>query len=127
MDKRTGMGSTSPSQSGPLSHGGSLSTMKFGDEPKSAKESIPGLPVIWRIRPGVDAHRMPASIIAQEGEQISLDSYYLLTDKESDDVLPPNQGSIRREPPVFSAETQRLINQCRARKQEVLAQACLKG
>lgn len=49
-----------------LSQTGDQATMKFGNEMKSGKESIPGRPVLFRLRHGNS--NLPFGIVGQEGE-----------------------------------------------------------
>ena len=51
-----------------ITRSGDKNTMKFGDEPKSGKASIPGRPVIWRPHLGMAAYQGPVGWVAQEGE-----------------------------------------------------------
>lgn len=64
-----------------LSQTGGTATMKFGNEMKSGKESIPGRPVLYRHRNG-DSD-MPIGIVGQEGEKCP-DGYILETGAQSD-------------------------------------------
>lgn len=44
--------------------------MKFGDEPKSGKASIPGRPIVWRTHLGMGGLPVgtPVGYVAQQGE-----------------------------------------------------------
>lgn len=55
---------------------GDMPTMKFGNEMKSGKESIPGRPVLFRLSSGDST--MPIGIVGQEGEDCP-DGYTLET------------------------------------------------
>lgn len=63
-----------------LSQTGGKAVMKFGNEAKGGKMSIPGRPVLWR-RIGAPGD-MPRGVIAQEGEDFSSQGYELLTDAD---------------------------------------------
>lgn len=97
-----------------ISQTGSRATMKFGDEPNSGKQSIPGKPVIWRTKPAVSSEII--GHVYQEGEIPEVDNLYLLSGKESDSSLyPGHAGKI-----VMSPETQKLINQCTTEREKVI-------
>lgn len=64
-----------------LSQTGDQPTMKFGNEMKSGKESIPGRPVLFRHRNGDNS--IPVGIVGQEGETPP-DGYTLETDAQRD-------------------------------------------
>lgn len=53
-----------------ITRSGSRDTMKFGDEPKSGKASIPGRPVVWRTHLGMGGLPVgaPVGYVAQQGE-----------------------------------------------------------
>lgn len=89
-----------------LSQTGPKAVMKFGNEAKGGKTSIPGRPVVWR-RIGA-AGAIPHGIVAQEGEQgLQEKGYTLATD------APYSNGDPRRAlllalestPPLWSPET----------------------
>lgn len=105
---------------------GSLAVMKFGDEPGSAKESIPGRPFIYRPNPIYSGPGTPASYILQEGEDWSPpDGATLLSGKAEDGRLPPS--SLGCAPTRMSPATLDLMRKCRARRDDVLARAALRG
>lgn len=83
-----------------LSQTGPKAVMKFGNEPKGGKMSIPGRPVLWR-RIGTPGS-MPRGVIAQEGENFENQGYTRLTDADHapgyrEDCLKDGDGS----PPAF--------------------------
>jgi nicotinic acid phosphoribosyltransferase len=97
-----------------ISQTGSRATMKFGDEPNSAKESIPGKPIIYRTKPVVSSDIV--GYVFQEGEKVNIDNVYCLSDREDSSALyPGHAGRI-----VMSPETQNLIDKCRADKAKIL-------
>lgn len=104
-----------------LSQTGSQATMKFGDEPGAGKQSIPGRPVVWRPK-AYEMSSLPASIILQEGELWN----------PGYDILPVTGGQPRPRQPaqqgatVFSPETIKLIEECKARKSAAIARAALR-
>jgi len=97
-----------------ISQTGSRATMKFGDEPNSAKESIPGKPVIYRTKPAVSGEVV--GYVYQEGEPLIHFDAYLLSGREDASALyPGHAGQI-----IMSLQTQLLINECRAARARVL-------
>ena len=97
-----------------VSQTGNRATMKFGDEPNSAKQSIPGKPVIWRTKPVISSDIV--GYVYQEGEVPQVDDLYCLTDKKDASALYPGHiGKI-----VMSPETQALINQCTAERAKII-------
>lgn len=58
---------------------GDTPTMKFGNEPGRGKESVPGKPVVFRLRSG--NHNLPIGIVGQQGEDCP-DGYAPLTNTE---------------------------------------------
>ena len=60
-----------------LSQTGDQATMKFGNEMKAGKESIPGKPILFRLRSGNS--ELPVGIVGQEGEECP-DGYIQDTD-----------------------------------------------
>jgi hypothetical protein len=109
-----------------LCKSGSCSVMKFGDEPGSGKESIPGRPVIYRPNPLHAGPSTPVSYILQEGEDWQPPHNATRLSGESfDNRLDPSRiGGL---PPVMSPATQSLIAECRKRRDDVLARAALRG
>ncbi len=97
-----------------ISQTGSRATMKFGDEPNSGKQSIPGRSVIWRTKPAVSSEII--GYVYQEGEIPDVPDIYLLTGKGDSSALYP--GHVGRV--VMSPETQKLINQCTAERAKIL-------
>lgn len=95
---------------------GNRATMKFGDEPNSAKESIPGKPVIWRTRPASSSSKIVGHVY-QEGEMpdSNLDIYLLSGTESASSLYPIHSGQI-----VMSPETQKLIDNCKANKAKIL-------
>ncbi|MEW6434415.1 MAG: nicotinate phosphoribosyltransferase [Myxococcota bacterium] len=61
-----------------LSQSGPRPTMKFGNEPGSGKQSVPGRPVLFRRRAGASG---PFGVVGQEGEAVPA-GYELLTGAE---------------------------------------------
>jgi nicotinic acid phosphoribosyltransferase len=105
---------------------GGRAVQKFGDEPGSAKESIPGRPLIYRPNPLYAGADVPASFILQEGEdwRPPYDAS-LVSGREEDGRLPPSKlGCL---PVAMSPATQALIQACRKNRDEVLARAALRG
>ena len=97
-----------------ISQSGSRATMKFGDEPNSGKQSIPGKPVIWRTNPSVSSEVL--GCVYQDGENPEIDGRYKLTDRETCSALyPVHAGKI-----VMSPETQKLIDQCMSERAKIL-------
>ncbi|MGV3620102.1 MAG: nicotinate phosphoribosyltransferase [Archangium sp.] len=65
-----------------LSQTGHTPTMKFGNESRSGKQSVPGKPVLFRRRAGASG---PFGVIGQEGEAVP-EGYELLTGAEAKSV-----------------------------------------
>lgn len=109
-----------------LSKTGARGVMKFGDEPGSGKESIPGCPVIYRPNPLYAGPSTPVSYILQEGEdwQPPHDAK-IVSGRGSDNRLDPSK--IGGTPAVMSPATQALIAECRKNKALVLERAALRG
>ncbi len=105
---------------------GGRAVQKFGDEPGSAKESIPGRPLIYRPNPLYAGADTPTSYILQEGEKWSPPHDATLVSGQAEDGrLPPSKlGCL---PAVMSPATQELMRTCRANRDEVLARAALRG
>lgn len=124
-----------------LSQTGSKACMKFGDDPGSPKQSIPGEPVIWRYKPLSCYQGDLISVIAQDGEVIPNQEAFYRVDLEGADYLPPmkagkpdqipshttllkrrlgitDEGEVRMSP-----ETVRLIAECTARREEAINKA----
>lgn len=100
-----------------ISQSGNRPTMKFGDEPNSAKQSIPGRPVIWRTKPAISSDIV--GYVYQEGEIPENDDLYLLSGRSDSSALyPGHAGKI-----VMSTETQKLINQCTAERAKIIQEA----
>ncbi len=105
---------------------GARGVMKFGDEPGSAKESIPGNPVIYRPSPLEAGANTPASYILQEGEDWTPPhGAKLISGAAADGRLDPSRlGCL---PAAMSPATQALIHECRKGRDAVLARAALRG
>lgn len=104
-----------------VSQTGSCATMKFGDEPNSGKQSIPGRPVLYRCH-AMSSGSLPTSFILQEGETWRPIAH---------DIFPVTNGEPRVLDPEykglgFSPETLRLIEQCTAKRSEAIARAALR-
>lgn len=95
-----------------LSQTGDMATMKFGNEMKGGKESIPGRPVLFRLSYGDSS--MPVGIVGQEGEECP-DEYSLETGANQDGRDPAFTLKLAgREPKrrlVYSEATQELKRQ----------------
>lgn len=109
-----------------LSQTGARGVMKFGDEPGSAKESIPGRPLIYRPKPIYAGPQTPSSYILQEGESWTPPhEATALSGSSVDNRLDPSRlGCL---PAAMSPATQALMKACRKGRDEVLARAALRG
>ncbi len=96
-----------------LSQSGPHPTMKFGDEPGSGKESIPGRPVVFRRLSGTG----PLGLVGQKGEPAP--EGYALLEEASGDLLcaarQPDPGPIQP-----SEATAQLIARCREAREALL-------
>lgn len=103
-----------------LSKSGRTPTMKFGDEPGSGKESIPGLPVLYRTRLGSSDHLgdAPTGVVAQEGETVSPDLIKLTKMSQVDNGARFTVAEVKRfwgnQKLMLSPETTRLVKTLRA-------------
>jgi len=105
---------------------GSCATMKFGDEPNSGKQSIPGRPVIWRPKPSLIGSNTPVSYIAQDGEDWTPPiECTLLSHSDNSSTLDPIH--LGGKPPVMSPETRHLIRDCLVKRDEAIALTSLRG
>jgi nicotinate phosphoribosyltransferase len=108
-----------------LSQTGSKACMKFGDDPGSPKQSIPGEPVIWRPKPLSDRGNL-ISIIAQAGEDIMFQDDFYRVDLEGSNYLPPmktgQKSSINSEVRM-SPQTVSLIAECTAHRESIINEA----
>jgi nicotinic acid phosphoribosyltransferase len=105
---------------------GSCAVQKFGDEPGSAKESIPGRPLIYRPNPLYAGSDTPASYILQEGERWTPpNDAVLVSGKAEDGRLPPSK--LGCQPAAMSPATQELMRGCRKNRDEVLARVAQRG
>jgi len=102
-----------------LTQSGSVATMKFGDEAGSSKQSIPGLPVIFRPMPLVSRccySDFPIGIIGQKGEFIP--NYYCLSENntylDTYEIPTLSENSIIK----YSPATQTLIDRCIANRKD---------
>lgn len=109
-----------------LSQTGSMAVMKFGDEPGSAKASIPGRPIIWRPKPVQMTAETPAGYIAQEGEDWKppVESV-LLSGLKEHNALDPYKTNCRTI--AYSPATQRLVSGCEHRREMAISRAALRG
>jgi nicotinic acid phosphoribosyltransferase len=101
-----------------LSKSGSVATMKFGDEAESGKQSVPGLPVVYRPHPMHISPEVPVGIIGQEGEVIP--NYYRLNAGNCLTNYEPNFKAAAlglNIPPQYSPATQALVDICKANRQ----------
>jgi nicotinic acid phosphoribosyltransferase len=96
-----------------LTKSGSMTTMKFGDEAGSSKQSAPGLPVTFRPYPLSARDNRPIGLIGQEGETIP--EYYCVNDCK-DISYNPDFGTV--ELPQYSPATQELIKICNANREK---------
>jgi nicotinate phosphoribosyltransferase len=104
-----------------LSKSGTMPTMKFGDEPNSGKQSLPGDVVVWRVSPRAGSSSTPISILAQEDEKLGLAPFYKLTGLDQDPCLSPFHRTLPRAPVQLSPETLELVAGCQQRRKEVIA------
>lgn len=95
-----------------LSCTGDQPTMKFGNESQRGKQSLPGLPVIFRRRSGSG----PLGIVGQHGERPP-DGYFLLTDSAPEEPsLVASRGMAAADGgPELSPETRALVKRLRRR------------
>lgn len=109
-----------------LSQTGARAVQKFGDEPGSAKESIPGRPLIYRPNPMYAGTQTPSGYILQKGEDwVPPHGATPLSGTPSDARLDPSRlGCL---PAAMSPATQALMKACRKNRDEVLARAALRG
>jgi nicotinate phosphoribosyltransferase len=95
-----------------LSLSGHSPTMKFGNEAAEGKQSVPGLPVLFRRRHGMG----PIGLIGQEGEPPP-DGYFQLTDSEAE--APSVVGAQNFDPKgmrvTYTPATQALVDELRQR------------
>lgn len=99
---------------------GSVATMKFGDEPNSGKQSIPGKPVLFRSHA---LEQRPLSVILQEGEtwRPNGSEVIAVTNGEPRVSRPEHSAGL-----MYSPETVRLIDQCKMKRSEAIARAALR-
>jgi nicotinate phosphoribosyltransferase len=95
-----------------LSKSGIVPTMKFGDEAGSAKQSVPGKPVVFRPHPLYPLQNNPVGIIGQEGEEVP--NYYCLNNRDHN---LPRSGyepdfNTNYIAPQYSPATQTLVDVC---------------
>jgi nicotinate phosphoribosyltransferase len=96
---------------------GSRNTMKFGDEPGGGKESIPGVPIIFRPY----TRSSTPGYVLQLGEDWRPSSEgEILTNRHSSNKLCPihSTGAFK---PGYSPKTQELVDNCRKQRNEILA------
>ena len=102
-----------------LTQSGSVSTMKFGDEAGSSKQSVPGLPVIFRPLPLHASPEIPVGIIGQEDEVIP--NHYCLSATQERETGCERFGfgfsTKNIVPPQYSPATQTLVDICKANRQ----------
>lgn len=110
-----------------LSQTGCNARMKFGDEPGSAKASIPGVPVIWRPSPMEMGPGTPAGYIAQSGEDWKppVPAAVLTGAYSGYSGLSPVRAKSR--PLEMSPATLQLIAACEKQRDEAIARAALRG
>ena len=93
-----------------LSRTGHVPTMKFGNELAEGKQSIPGVPVVFRRRSGSG----PIGLIGQEGEPVP-EGYELLsgaTPETAASIPAPGEGEQRV---AYTPATQALVDELRHR------------
>lgn len=95
-----------------LSLSGHSPTMKFGNEAAEGKQSVPGLPVLFRRRHGTG----PIGLIGQEGEPPP-NGYFQLTDSEAETPsFVAAQGADSKDMHVaYTSATQALVDELRGR------------
>ena len=97
-----------------LSQSGRTPTMKFGDEPGSGKESVPGQPVVFRRVADVGGDAGPLGLVGQEGENAP-PGYARVTGGHTADVTA--RGAAKEHLGVgHTAATRALVDALRARR-----------
>jgi len=93
-----------------LSQTGHTPTMKFGNELAEGKQSVPGLPVLFRRRHGSG----PIGLIGQEGEPVP-DGYFPLTESaaESPSLVAMQSMDAKDMRVAYTETTQALVNELR--------------
>ncbi|WP_257460583.1 nicotinate phosphoribosyltransferase [Archangium lipolyticum] len=91
-----------------LSRTGHVPTMKFGNELAEGKQSIPGVPVVFRRRSGAG----PIGLIGQEGEPVP-EGYELLSgaSPEAASAIPTDGAGEQRV--AYTPATQKLVEELR--------------
>lgn len=101
---------------------GSKACMKFGDDPGSPKQSIPGEPVIWRPYSDPIGDGPSLSIIAQAGEKLCKQEDYRCVSQEGGGLWGTSEKlpSLRGHRVLMSPETKELIQKCADERNRVL-------
>lgn len=95
-----------------LSCTGHTPTMKFGNDPGEGKQSIPGMPVLFRRRHGSG----PLGLVAQEGEPVP-EGYFRLTDSapESPSFVAAQSAEAAGSRVAYTPATQALVDELHKR------------
>lgn len=106
-----------------LSRTGTRDTMKFSDNP--AKSSIPGKPVVFRLRMADDAfaQHMPLSIIGQQGERPPERYVQLSGTEEAPYLSVEARARFVRNPVELSPATQALCDKLTRKREERIRKA----
>lgn len=106
---------------------GDRPTMKFGDEPKSGKESIPGEPVLWRPRLGMANYSGPVGYVAQEGEDWAPPVPAVMVTGSTTNESPVTTETVKSINPsrgiAYSPATLALVDECRRQRAENISRA----
>ena len=115
-----------------VTQSGPNATMKFGDEPGSGKESIPGKPVLYRVYGDVPGTNNWRGFVAQEGEfpdripgEVERINMFHSDHSASRRLRFSVEEAVRFQQaqgarPVYSPETQRLVNELTAARKAAL-------
>ena len=104
--------------------------MKFGDEPGSAKASIPGRPISWRPHLGMAGYTGPFGYVAQQGEEWEPPVPATML-SGSTDIPPPTRFTVteikslmhRARPIAYSPQTLALIDRCTGEREAGITRA----
>jgi nicotinate phosphoribosyltransferase len=89
-----------------LSRTGHVPTMKFGNELAEGKQSIPGVPVVFRRRSGAG----PIGLIGQEGEPVP-EGYELLSGATPETASAIPSAGAEEQRVVYTPTTQKLVEE----------------